>query len=336
MKKHTLKKALALFLMLAMVVPCLPVIAWAGDAPSFTEQLENYDNATEFIIYDRDDLKAFMECGKSFAGKTVKLNADIPWNEGTANSDGTFTPKDGTTAEAWTPIETTFGGETAAIFDGQGHTISGLNIDITSATTNIGFFETIQNAQIKNVIFNNCSIVSDQTNSYIIGFVAGIAYGSNTFSNVHVNAYQKHSTNTWNGRLAQVGGICGQLYSINSTNTFENCTVNGGITVWNSYVVGGIVGLARTTTTKVIMTDCVNYAYINAKNYAAGLVGRLYGAYSRFTRCTSVGKVYASETATETTFVHSASLVAMYDDSTNTAELPVYFTDCYHAAASNT
>ena len=325
MKKHTITRLLVLLLVLAIAVPYLPVVVSANDGAeieSFATQLADYDNRTEFVINNKEDLKAFMNSGKNFVNKTVKLGADIVWNDGTVDyTNGTFTMKDGSDPEVWTPFSSNFGDNSGAvIFDGQGHKISGLYIK-TEATSYSGFFTRITKATIKNVIFDNGYFENSATTAKQIGFVAGVAYGANTFKNVHVIAYQTHASTATN---PSIGGMCGYLYSAAETK-FESCTVSGVVSALAATTVGGFVGFAQYFATILTMTDCVNYASVEGKNYVAGLAGRLKGD-ATFTRCTSVGTITAENSLV-------ASLATMYND--NTSSIPtVTFTDCIHATKS--
>lgn len=340
MKKHTITKFLVLLLVLAMALPCLPAVVSAEETESFATQLEDYANKTEFVINTKDDLKAFMTAGKPFDGKTVKLGADIVWNEGTANTNGTFTMADETAAvDYWTPITTTFGGDTGVVFDGQGHTISGLAMKVTSSSSlNNGFFKAIKNATIKNIIFDNCAFVTDKGAQDYPGFLAGKAWGSNTFTNVHINAYQVHSVHrTSSTSGGSVGGMVGLLASSSSTNTFTNCTVSGVVNGSYAYYVGGFVGSTASNSANVVMTDCINYASVKANNYVAGFVGKQAGI-GTFTRCTSLGSVSATTygEADAGHAEHSASITVLKIVDTYKAALDVSFVNCYHSTASNT
>ena len=326
MKKHTITKLLVLLLVLAMTLPCLPVIVSAADGEAtFAEQMEAYHTTTEFVINTKADLKTFMTSGKNFAGKTVKLGADIVWNEGTVDFvNGAFVPADGTEIEYWTPVATTFGGDTAVVFDGQGHRISGIVIESADAT-NVGFFKSIKNATIKNVIFDNAYLNSTDTFAKQLGFIAGVTYGSSTFKNVHVDAYQNYATTA---NPSYIGGFCGYLFSGNSLTSFEGCTLNGVLNATGAQRVGGFVGSAQYFSAGSSFTDCVNYATINGKAYTAGILGRVNGN-ATFTRCTSIGKVTAataSLSATMTTFANNSA-----------TNIPVVtFSNCYHSTVSNT
>ena len=331
MKKHTITKLLVLLLVFAMTLPCLPVVVSAADVEAtetvtFAEQLAAYDTATEFVINNKEDLKAFMSSGKSFVGKTVKLGADIVWNEGKVDyTNGAFVPAEGTEIEYWTPFA--FGGDTPVIFDGQGHKISGIVIE-SSESSNVGFFKSVKNATIKNVIFSNGYLKTTATGAKQLGFVAGVTYGNSTFKNVHVDAYQSHASTA---NPTYIGGICGYLYSANSLTTFDGCTLNGVLTAPDAQRVGGFAGGSNSFTAKATFTDCVNYAAITGKAYVAGIFGRISGD-ATFTRCTSIGKV---TTATTAMAALSATMTTMAN--TSSTNIPtVTFDNCYHSAASNT
>ena len=100
--------------------------------------------------------------GNAFAGKTVKLTADIDLNN-----------------EAWTPVgqtgATTFNG----VFDGQNYTISNLNVDSsaqTGAYYSSGLFGWVEShtagrGHIKNVKINGATIVGHHNCGALVGYI---------------------------------------------------------------------------------------------------------------------------------------------------------------------
>jgi hypothetical protein len=100
--------------------------------------------------------------GNAFAGKTVKLTADIDLNN-----------------DAWTPVgqtgATTFNG----VFDGQEFTISNLNVDSeaqTGANYSSGLFgwvesHTAGHGHIKNVKINGATIVGHHNCGALVGYI---------------------------------------------------------------------------------------------------------------------------------------------------------------------
>lgn len=342
MKKRIFTKSIIALILIALLIPCLPVIS-SADGPEITartftdEDKAWYDNdttASTFTISTVGELAYFMELGKgadpvTFNGKTVRLAADIVWNDGVASDSG-FVPSgaQGDVIYSWTPYAQSGASwkEFRGTFDGQGHKISGLYI--TGSAAKSGFIGQIRGATIKNVRFENgyhCN--SGSASPLLAGFAVGLYLGSNNFSNVVVNAYQPH---TATGFTANVGGIVGGTNYASAGATFEQCTVSG--TVKGTRAVGGIIGSSFNSST-IKMTDCVNYANISATSEAAGMIGRNAGT-ATLTRCVSFGTVTTSTTATV-----AANLVSLRYNNNGTAQtLPtdeasckvVTFKDCLY------
>ena len=145
--------------------------------------------------------------GKNFAGKTVTLANDIALTK------------------AWTPIgiyndsKTHFKGT----FDGQNHTVSGVEV-LKYSANGVGFFGKVYTGTIKNLT------VEGKITAYGCNYVGGIVgHGYATISNCTFKG-NVGSTNTM-----QVGGIAGS-----GGFTITNCSVYGNVTAecW----AGGIVG----------------------------------------------------------------------------------------------
>ena len=303
MKKHALKIALVLLLVVAMVLPGIPTIATEGEtAEGIVATGDWYNDGAgvdgKFIISTAGDLKYFMSLNDSFSGKTVYLGADIDWNDVDSieelmalESPNVWTPF-GVIANESSYYPLVFQGT----FDGQGHSINGLYMEATG--NNIGFFGRLTKATVKNVSFTNGYMHTTGTADKLIGFVAGGASNTCTFENVSVNAHQIHNSTSAESRI---GGMVGYLSSA-ATSTFTNCIVSGKIEAKSAQVVGGIVGAnhveyknSKINNGTVTMTDCINYATVACKLEGAGLVGRVSG-HANLTRCMSFGKVTAETT----------------------------------------
>lgn len=119
---------------------------------------------TEFVIATDADLYGFaaLSANNDFAGKTVFQVEDIVANEGKAKETGWDKGTDGT-EYPWVTIGTAnkaFAGN----FDGQGHTISGLNKTETSSA-HVGLFgktttsSTIKNISVKCLMYLLCRVM---------------------------------------------------------------------------------------------------------------------------------------------------------------------------------
>lgn len=119
-------------------------------------------------------------------------------------------------------------------FDGQGHTISGLTINVADANLN-GLFRQTSTATIKNLNLDGFTINSTNNNSTYathIGALAGSAYSSDisnvTVTNLRINA----------SGLTYMGGLIAQF----EESTITNCATSGSASGdWEGYA-GGIVG----------------------------------------------------------------------------------------------
>lgn len=119
---------------------------------------KGYDGTTEekaFVINNTaglDLLAQMVNAGNGYSGKYFKLDADIEYDKTTTNN--------------FTPIgndDKCFEG----IFDGNGKTISGLNINLT--TDNVGLFGNVTNATIKGVKLDNSTIKGGNRVGGIVG-----------------------------------------------------------------------------------------------------------------------------------------------------------------------
>ena len=146
--------------------------------------------------------------GNNFAGKTVTLANDIALTK------------------AWTPIGIYTDNKThfKGTFDGQNHTVSG--VEVTENRANgVGFFGKVYTGTIKNLTVEGTITA---TNCNYVGGIVGHGYA--TISNCTFKGSVGSTKNTM-----QVGGIAGS-----GGFTITNCSVYGNVTAecW----AGGIVG----------------------------------------------------------------------------------------------
>ena len=195
---------------------------------------DDQGNVAHCIIDSVEDLEAFAAAvngGKTFAGETVKLTADI----------------DLSTVDNWTPI----GNDTNyfwGTFDGQGHTISNMTINVNTPDANqfVGLFGGVRKATLKNFKMTNVNI--DVVGAKVrAAAVVGIAHSNSenhTTANINlenitvdgcvINAEAKSNS------LA-VGGLSGYCYPANMTNiSVSNLTINPKAS--SSVFAGGLVG----------------------------------------------------------------------------------------------
>lgn len=338
MKKSFL---LRLLCSLTAIILCLASIPLCGTAEG-EEQKESefadyeitetdrtwYDaGASEYVISTMGELAFFCELAKtnSFAGKTVKLGADIIWNEGFADENG-FVCNSGKPYK-WTPIGPSTSVTFQGTFDGQGHKISGIYIH--DCNQNRAVFGVVKNCTIKNVTFEDINITlykAGAASPSWCGIVSSQSWGSNTYSNITLkNCYLIGDVEN----SEYLGGLCGSICSANANNLYENCSFTDGA-VSGKDAIGSLLGLVRNKNT-VTLKNCVSNAKVTAATESAGLIGRLCGnavieggAY--------LGKVSVTDTANGANAVYLSKKdqggAAQADDST------VDFRNFYPAVAN--
>ena len=238
--------------------------------PVLTANVETWITGTgeEIDPYLIPDLKTLLAFAASvnagvnsvnrYEGKYVKLTADIDINPGiTFNEDGTY---EGGTPQEWTPIGNESLKRFEGIFDGDGHTISGLYIN-NSEDTHLGLFGAV-GGTIKNLTVSG-SITAGGSNQ-IAGGITGTSRGGAVIDGCTSNVY---ITDTESGQSNYIGGIVGYNRASSSVVNSVNSGMLKGI--GSSAYIGGIAGYNCGN-----VTGCSNSAEITSVNEAGGIVGQ--------------------------------------------------------------
>jgi len=221
----------------------------------------------EFVIASSADLYGLASLVNSstyFADQKVYIVADIEVNKGTAGSTNWSTSyeengitKTGTD-HTWTTIGTTTTNTPKAfqgVFDGQGHTISGIN-----GTYGL-FARSLNNTVIKNFQLKNSYFNAPANGS---GSIVSIALGG-TIENVYSDAFI-NSAKFWTGGL-----VGAQDQNDSAELTIRNCRYAGTLTT-SKAAAGGILG--KNTKGEAKITDCFFSGYINCSAaQMGGIVG---------------------------------------------------------------
>ena len=281
---------------------------WNGKASD--TWYEDSKNAGTYEIKTAEELAAFAETvnsGNTFSGKTVTLTADIDLGY-----------------QAWTPIGNS-SSKFQGTFDGNGHTISNLNVSKPN-TSYVGLFGYTTNGLIKNLTVNNATVkgyigvgviagspfTSDYDNikltgkvqvegfAYVGGLVGRNAYAdiSNIVIDVDKGSYVKSSSSeeTKNYRN-YVGGVVGFMGE--GKNTISNVTSN--IDVYgNIFDVGGITGIAHYGNTLTNVKGTGNVYVTKSEDpiedlEVGGIAGVWYDLASSpvtFEKCEFTGKIF--------------------------------------------
>lgn len=179
---------------------------------------------------------------------------------------------------SFTPIGKDFH-EFSGVFDGQGHTISGLNV---SGVNDAGFFGVAKAATIKNIIVQGT--VSGTSNA------AGILARAKTTTCTIESCGNEAAVTVIKSSGGYAGGILG--HAITST-TVTKCYNNGAVTSKGntSYSrASGIVGyLSGNGPAKI--TTCYNTGKVTSDGYAAGAFGGYGGPSLTVSDCYNTGSI---------------------------------------------
>ena len=206
----------------------------------------------QFVITTAEQLYEFAQLSDyySFKKQTVKLGADIVVNEGNATDWAKDKPK-----LRWTPIK-----NFAGIFDGQGHTISGIYGKSNGSRMAL-FIDTDASCSIKNVKLVN-SYFETSGGRGVASFVSN---GGGKLTKLYSDAIFYHK-----------GEYCGGIASkITKQTTFDQCWFDGKIDLTEGYA-GGIVDLVsggRVTMNHCLFSGEIDQKYSFSKARAGGIAG---------------------------------------------------------------
>ncbi len=176
-----------------------------------------------FYINNLEDFLEFYNgtSEKAVKSKYVELNTDLDLSEITFD-----TP--------WQNFDTFTG-----TFNGNGHTIKNFTMESKEASNTVGFFSVLDNAVIKDVVFDNAHVEDD----FAAGLVSGVATNTQFTDCVVKNSTAK----------VDFDGLNVALYASSSGNcTFTNCNIE------NSSVIGAYVSSLYTNENedRNIYTNC--------------------------------------------------------------------------------
>ena len=254
------------------------IINMKADTSWYDEKKDTY------VLKDAADLYglAVLSRETNFAGKTIKLGADIVVNTGNAADWAVKAPE-----LDWIKIGYNKSGDDNyrfnGTFDGQGHTISGIYSKSSDSYTGL-FGLTESNAVIKDFSLTNSYFESSARG---VGSIAGSGRG--TFDTIYSDAIVV-------GKGASVGGLLGQ--DAGGGVSVNNCWFAGTVTnietdSANGNGTGGLIGNLQNASK---VANCLNTGTITAENYnKAARVGGLIGAVSnedaKISHCVNAGKV---------------------------------------------
>ena len=229
-----------------------------------------------YSIYQLRELSEQVNRGNNFAGRFFELQRNL-------NNVGSFDPIGNNNYESHNSTSTAainrrFSGH----FNGNGYTINGLRINISSTDTYVfaGLFGYLgQGAFIENLILNDVNISATSTAMGGIVFIGAIAaINSGTIRNVEIKSGSLHSNAGASGSAgtSYIGGVAGAMFRggssiISSTN---HSNINGTARRWTFH--GGIVGSSANSR----IENGINYGNITGSitnRFTLGFIATFHG-----------------------------------------------------------
>lgn len=222
------------------------------------------------------NLAYFVNHGVSYKGKYFKMTDDIVLNSGVLAADGNL--NSGSSFKAWQPIGGCLKGDNSTanlpfmgVFDGDGHSVSGIYYSNTSVCQ-IGLFGCVDGATIQNLGVVDSYIKANSR----VGAICGLARNGAAISKCYSTA--SISASYW-----CAGGIAGCAYGEATKITL---CYNSGKVYANNGTVAGICGGTSNSDLPTI-TYCYNTGNITGATDAAGIVSE--GAGCSY--CYNIGMV---------------------------------------------
>lgn len=247
--------------------PTTKVIA-GGDQTTTTKKADEPDKpAQATTIGTKEELLAWaksVSASNNYAGKTVKLTADIYLNDIQdiqSDSGESVAWYNGKNLTEWKPVE-----GFAGTFDGQGHAIYGVYLSVSADDQNGGNFSagffgpisggtvTIQNLAILNSYYKmnrtgaterNGGYVA-KTNAYFAGLVPQVQGGANLtitscLMDIKFDLYSNSPCMSDNSSSIRAGGFIGMILS-RATVSIDNCAFLGSFHGTKTAVPNGTDG----------------------------------------------------------------------------------------------
>ncbi len=208
--------------------------------------VESTSEGTIYHVYNYNGLKTWAEKGE---GCSCKLEADITMPE----------LKDGETSN-WTPAKVTPNG----IFDGNGHTITGLRVN--STTENNAGFISINHGTVKNLTLKDANIKGKNYAGGVVG---------NNFGGKIENCHVTEDCSVYGDNA---GGIVGDSNGGTVTGCYALCSLEGK----DHCTLGGIIGYYGGSGS---LTACYSKCSYTNGSITGGIVGNVVSGTPTFTAC---------------------------------------------------
>ncbi len=301
--KRLLALLLATLMLLGMLAACTDQPSQGGNGTTTPSDIEVDPNSplyngtpdtswytgdkTEYTLTSAAQLVGFHELRSAtctFEGVTIKLGCDVVLNAGSIEE----IKARGNANHQWKALDPTH--EFRGTFDGQGHSVSGLYMQLTNTGDASMFGTAAGNAKITNLNLINSYFGAPNAaeNQEILAAIVSKVVDDNadvTISFVKVEAEIAESGKTFHKAGSIIGYVAGK-----GKVSLSNCEFSGSITLSGTYV-GGMIGHVDTAFATINIGSCSNYADLTASRYCGGVIGRTKSQQQKVSDCINRGKL---------------------------------------------
>ena len=286
------------------------------------EAWDGYPEAGVTKISNAAELVAFAAAVNS--GTFTATDKALLMNDIDCSSITEWTPIGNGTIKTWTHVNlTTTGPAFAGTFDGQGHSIKNLELNLTSGNSTYGAYGLFgiidDGATVKNITFDSsCSVSISASYGSSFGILAGLVKGAtilniNNYAPLTGGGTSSLGNNNAAGRT-MVGAIIGEVHpnsvAANIKNLHNYADIGTAEAIFtrgnnsgngaNGFEVGGIAGFSTNVNNSTLVTfeDCVNDGniYTNAGR-SSGIVAAA-NRYTKLKNCINNGDMVSSVSGT--------------------------------------
>ncbi len=267
-----------------------PVIDVASDASVYSGTPDTSwftGNKTEYTLTSADQFVGFQELRSkttTFEGVTIKLDCDVIFNAGSAEE----IKARGNGNYQWRDLDSSY--LFKGSFDGQGHTISGIYMQLTTDAESSMFGSVAGEVTFKNFNLTNSYFGTPTTGEdkeILAGLITKITEkGSEvTISNVNLNVVMEEAGKAFDKVAGYVGCVNGEV-----SLKIVNSTFNGKISITGTHV-GGFVAQISNIKAIIRLTSCTNFAALTTEQYCGGMIGQSKAQDMKIVDCINRGKL---------------------------------------------
>ncbi len=225
-----------------------------------------------------------ISSGTELAWFAALVNGELNSVSKNTKADGRLTEDIDLGEELWTPIGSSYSNAYEGCFDGNGYTVSGLNVQATSNYAGLfGYVEgtSASHAKIQHVTVSG-TVSSNRSG---LGGIIGRGYYIDVMDCHNLCVVKADD----GASISYVGGVAGYV----EEGTVTDCSNNGSVIGTQAENIGGIVGYHEYSS----LSGCYNAGTVSGKTKVGGVIGYASGYDTEISDIYNVGNVTGTSAA---------------------------------------